>query len=169
MTAPVELRASRARTLGPFLLMAVLSAGFAGATVMTWQRWWLAGILLFLALACASGAGILGWRILARPVMVRIGPEGIFLKRLAVTIPWAALARIERREIAGETVFALIEAPEGHPVFDERGLLLGAALNEKAGLPPLAISMAHHDATPDAFADAVARFAPACAPDWVPD
>ena len=100
------------------------------------------GLALFFAMSFTLAVVILGYRLVARPVMIRIDAEGIFMKRLAVTIPWDAIGAIRTVEAAGGQLLSIVETDAGHPVFDERALLLGAALNAKAGLPALAISPA---------------------------
>lgn len=147
--------AAPATTAGLFAALFVAAVLFAWGAQALWQNVLIAGLLLAPALLCGLGAAILAYRLVVRPTMLRVGPDGIFIKRLAVTIPWQALARVERIERNGETLFSLIEAEGGHPVFDERGLLLGAALNQKAGLPPLAVTMTAYDGTPEQFEAAV--------------
>ena len=134
----------------------------AGVFLYAASRYWeilpVAGLMIALALVTALGAVILAYRIVSRPVMLRVDGEGIYLARLAVTIPWQALARIERVSVRGETVHSLVEAEGGHPVFDERGLILGAAMNQRLGMPPLSISMSTLDGSAEALEAAILGF-----------
>lgn len=134
------------------------AAVFLYAASRYWEFWPVAGLMIAIALVTALGAVILAYRIVSRPVMLRVDADGIFLARLAVTIPWQALARIERVQLRGETVHSLVEAEGGHPVFDERGLLLGAAMNQRLGMPPLSINMSTLDGTPEALEAAILGF-----------
>lgn len=151
-----EFSASPGKTAGPLLAMRVIAGLFGLAAAAFWQNWLLAGLFMAVTLLCSLAAGVLAYRILARPVMLRIDESGIFMKRLAVTVPWQALSHVERIDLDGETVHALVETEGGHPVFAERGLMVGAALNARAGLPPLAVTMSTYDGTPDEFEAAVA-------------
>ena len=117
----------------------------------------LAGVALFIALVVGAAAAILGYRLFYRPVMLRVDGNGVFFKRLAVTIPWEAMDRIDIVPIRNGHVAALREKSSGHPIFDEQGVLLGATLNRRAGLPPLAVSMQGLDGTLDGFLMAVRR------------
>lgn len=146
-----DFPASVPKTLVPFGAVVGLTAGCAAIMVWTWDIFLIAGLFLVLMLAFAFAGAILAYRLIARPTMLRVDAAGIYMKRLGVTIPWEALARIERVNWNGEVLFALVEREGGHPVFDERALLLGAAMNEKAGLPPLAISMAQYAGTVEDF------------------
>lgn len=129
--------------------------GFSAMAVLSWENSLISGALLLPALLCLVAVGILTYRMVLRPVMIRIGPDGLYMKRLGTVIPWEAIARIERVPHAREVLLSIIETDAGHPVFDERPLLLGAALNEKAGLPALAVAMSQYDGTPEAFEAAV--------------
>ena len=150
-----EFSASASKTFPLFLLMAALTAAFGIAAASTWSNAWISGALLVPAALCFIGVLILGYRLLARPVMLRVGPDGVFLKRLGVTLPWQALARIERIDWQGETLFALIPAEERHPVLDENSVLLGAALNERLGLPALVVQMSQYRGRLEDFETAV--------------
>ena len=156
--AVYSVSASRGKTLWPMLGLLICAGVFLFAASRYWDFWPIAGVLLALALVMAIGAVILAYRVLSRPVMLRVDADGIYLARLAVTIPWQALARIERVSVRGETVHSLVEAEGGHPVFDERGLLLGAAVNQRLGLPPLAISMSTLDGSAEALEAAILGF-----------
>jgi len=139
--AGAEFRASRTETAGLSGLMAALCAASVVVAWITWTAWIWAGIDVFLALAFGFGVAILGYRLVAKPVMVRISADGIYLKRLSTLIPWEAIGRVERvAGPGGKPLLSIRERDTGHPVFDGRPLILGAALNEKAGLPALAIS-----------------------------
>lgn len=140
-----------------FAVAAALTLGACGLGVRLAADWWLAGLAWFLALVFGSAAAILLYRLLAHPVMVRVSGEGVFIRRLGVTLPWAAIDHVERRNMRGQPLLAITETPAGHPVFDEQTVILGAALNEKAGLPPLAISGTGLDGSVDDIAAAMVR------------
>ncbi len=150
-----EFTASAGKTLPPFFLMTALTAGIAVAAMVTWANFLVAGILLVPAALCLLGAAILAYRILLRPVMLRVGPGGLFMKRLSVTIPWEALSRIERRSWKGNPVFALIPAEPRHPALEERTVLLAAAMNQRVGLPDHVVQMEQYDGSPVDFETAV--------------
>jgi len=135
--------------------MLAIAFGCSALALLSWENAWLSGALLLPVLLALFAIGILLYRLVMRPVMVRIGPDGLYLMRLSTTIPWEAISRIERIPHAKETLFSIIEVETGHPIFDERPLLLGAALNEKVGLPPISVAMSQYDGTPDAFEAAV--------------
>ncbi|MEM1150952.1 MAG: hypothetical protein AAGI03_10385 [Pseudomonadota bacterium] len=150
-----EFSASVAKTLPVFLALAVTALASAGGTILFWDDALVSGALIAVTALLGLGVVILGYRLMVRPVMLRVGPDGIYLKRLGVTLPWVAIGRIERLTWHGETLFELVEAETQHPIFDERALLLGAAMNEKLGLPPLVVQMAQYTGTPDDFEAAV--------------
>ena len=150
-----EFTASFGKTLVPFLGLAAAAIAGGGLTFLAWDNAPLSGALIVLTALLALGALILAYRLAFRPVMLRVGPDGLYLKRLGVTLPWEAIGRIERFTWRGETLFELIETEAQHPVFDERALLLGAALNRKIGLPPLAVQMTQYSGSPEDFEAAV--------------
>lgn len=150
-----EFTASAGKTLPPFFLMTALTAGFVMAAAAAWANFLVAGILLVPAGLCLLGAVILGYRILLRPVMLRVGPDGLFMKRLSVTIPWEALSRIERTSWKGNPIYALIPAEPRHPALEERTVLLGAAMNHRLGLPDHVVQMEQYSGSPVDFEDAV--------------
>lgn len=146
------------RLTGALFAGAVLIAGLAlGLAIASGMSGLLAGLALFVTLVASGAAAILGYRLVVRPVMLRVDGHGVFFKRLAVTIPWEALEQIEIVPFRNGYVAALRETAGGHPVFDEQGVLLGAALNRRAGLPPLAVSMQGLSGTLDTFVMAVRR------------
>jgi len=151
-----EFSASVSKTLPPFFL--VLGAAVA-CGVLAWLAWdnaLISGALMVVTAVLCLAAAILAYRLLFRPVMLRVGPEGIYLKRLGVTLPWAAIGRIERFTISsGDTLFELVETDAQHPVFDERTVLLGAAMNHRLGLPALCVQMGQYTGTPEDFEAAV--------------
>lgn len=150
-----EFTASAGKTLPPFLLMTALAVGLAIAAAANWASFLVAGILLVPAALCLLAAVILGYRILMRPVMLRVGPDGLFMKRLSVTIPWDALSRIERTSWKGNPLFALVPAKPRHPVLEERTVLLGAAMNHRLGLPDHVVQMEHYNGSAADFESAV--------------
>ncbi|MCI4645796.1 MAG: hypothetical protein MRY64_13535 [Hyphomonadaceae bacterium] len=150
-----EFSAARGSTLVYFLGIGALALICGLGAAVFWSNSIVSGALLVPCAACLFGASILAYRLTARPVMLRISHEGIYLKRLGVTFPWEALARIERMDWQGTPLFALIRTDAPHPVFEERTVLLGAALNARLGLPDLAIQMSHYDGTAEDFEAAV--------------
>lgn len=147
--------AARGRTAG--LIAALLFATFiaVGLARAFWANWLVSGVLLAVVLGLMMVVAVLALRLLGRPVMMRVDETGIWLKRLQLTVPWEALQRVELVSAHGTTLAALVEREDGHPVFRSRPILLGAALNEKAGLPPLAISMDDHEGSIDDLAEAI--------------
>jgi len=136
------------------LCAATLASG--ALTWLSWENALISGALMVLTALLGFAGMVLAYRLVLRPVMLRVGPDGIYLKRLGVTVPWEAIERIERFTWhQKEELFELVEAESQHPVFDERSLLLGAAMNQKIGLPPLAIQMAQYSGTADDFEAAV--------------
>lgn len=118
----------------------------------------LAGVLIVLAVLAGLVAAIMGYRLVMRPTMIAVSEEGIFMKRLGVTLPWEAIGAILRRTHEGGDLIELRPAEGRHLVFEERTVLLGMALNERAGLPPLAIAMSQYSGTVEDFEAAVLAF-----------
>ncbi|MEL6567143.1 MAG: hypothetical protein AAFQ22_01915 [Pseudomonadota bacterium] len=151
-----EFTASVSKTLKPFVLLLCASIACGGLTWLSWDNALISGALTVFTGLLVFGSLILAYRLLFRPVMLRIGPEGLYLKRLGVTVPWDAIGRIERFTWNGsDTLFELVEAEGQHPIFDERALILGAAMNQKIGLPPLSVQMGQYSGTPEDFEAAV--------------
>ena len=147
--------ASLVRTLPVF---AVMLAGFAATAFLVaanWDNWLLSGALILPALLLALASAILAYRLIARPVMLEVNPEGIFIKRLGVTLPWDAIAAIEPFDWRGQALFRLVPAEPPHPVLTERTVLLGAALNARLGLPELVVQMPETSGTALDFVQAV--------------
>lgn len=153
MTA--EFRAHRGKTIGLFALMAVGAAGFAAFAAIGWENALVSGALILGAMICGGVAGVFAYRIIQRPVLIRIDEDGIFLRRLDANIPWAALDRVERFSYKKNTLFELVEREGGHPIFSKPSIAMGASANALIGLPPLCESIVGMDAGPDEFAAAV--------------
>lgn len=150
-----EFTASAGKTLPPFFIMVLLAALFGAGAFLSWSNALIAGALIVPTLLGLLGALILGYRILLRPVMLRVGPDGLFMKRLSVTIPWEALSRIERTYWKDKLLFALIPAETRHPALEERTVLLNAAMNRGLGLPDYVVQMDHYSGTAADFESAV--------------
>jgi len=137
----------------------MLCAAALASGVLTWLSWknaLLSGALIVFTALLVFAALVLAYRLVLRPVMLRVGPDGIYIKRLGVTVPWEAIERIERFTWRQkEELFELVETESQHPIFDERSVLLGAAMNQKIGLPPLAIQMAQYSGRAEDFEAAV--------------
>ena len=150
-----EFSASPSSAILPLILTLGVAFIFSALAALNWDNAFLSGIFLLPVLLGLLGTGILLYRIVLRPVMLRVSPEGLYIKRLGTLVPWEAIARIERINFKGDTLFSILETETGHPVFDKQALLLGAAMNLKAGLPPLAIAMSQYNGTPADFEAAV--------------
>lgn len=146
---------SLATTLTYFAVSLIMTVASATGAVLAAGLPPLAGAAWVLSVIGVVASCVLAYRLIARPVMVSVGPEGLYIRRLGTTLPWESIAQIEAVHFKGSTLFSVVETPDQHPVFDEQSMLLGRALNEKAGLPALAIAMHQYSGTPEAFAAAV--------------
>lgn len=155
VAASYEFHASRWKTLPLFAGLLVTAGVSAGLVRLAGEAWLLAGILSLAALITGAGALVLAYRLVMRPVMLRVDEDGVFFKRLAVTVPWEAIARVETVAFKDRQVFSLVRADGEHAVYLERGVMIGSALNEKLGLPPLAITMDDLVGSEEDFAAAV--------------
>lgn len=147
--------ASAGRTaalIAAMLFVALIAGGLARAY---WEAWIVSGVLLSVVIGLSIVVAILAMRLVGRPVMLRVDEAGIWLKRLQLTLPWEALQRVDLVNVHGKTCVALVEREGGHPVFRSRAVLLGAALNEQAGLPALAISMDAYQGSVEELAEAI--------------
>ena len=149
----IEIRASFSRSFQLFVIVMLLAALAGVATVLSWSNVEASGILLGIVIAALFVLVVITYRMLARPVMFRLDSDGMFIKRLGLTIPWEALDRVERFEYRGNRLFSLIEGAEGHEVFQNKRIQSGAAINQKLGLPALVISMSGMQMTETEFAD----------------
>ncbi len=151
-----EFTASTRKTLPPFAMLFAAALASGALIWLSWENALISGALMVLTALLVLAALVLAYRLVLRPVMLRVGPDGIYIKRLGVTVPWEAIERIERFTWhQKEELFELVETEIQHPVFDERSVLLGAAMNQKIGLPPLAIQMAQYSGTAADFEAAV--------------
>lgn len=139
---------ARARFLPLAGLTALFLALGGGAGYFAWLNWGdviLSGIALTFAVAMGLMAALLARRALLRPVMVRIDATGIYMKRLETTIPWEAIARVERVTALGNRVLSIVPADEQHPVLAERPVMMTMAASERMGLPALVIDLSSTD------------------------
>jgi hypothetical protein len=113
--------------------------------VSTWLIWdqnfIVAGVLLVPCAILAVALGVLIFRLVLRPVMLRLTDKGLYLRRLGTVIPWEALSHIERIDQNGTDLFVLVERAGGDPVFKTGNVAKGAAANDLAGLPALPVSL----------------------------
>lgn len=149
----IEIRASFSRSFQLFVIVMLLAALTGVATVLSWSNVEASGILLGIVIAALFCLVIITYRMLARPVMFRLDSDGMFIKRLGLTIPWDALDRVEHFEYRGNRLFSLIEDQNGHEIFQNKRIQSGAAINQKLGLPALVISMSGMQMTDTEFAD----------------
>lgn len=132
----------------------MLFAALTGAaTVLSWQQAEASGFLLAGVIAALFVLLVITYRMLSRPVMFRLNSDGMFIKRLGLTIPWEAIDRVESINYNGEQLFSLVEVTSGHEIFQHRKVTTGAAINQQLGLPPLVISMTGMQMTTEEFAD----------------
>ena len=142
-----------------FLPTALYAAGLLGAAAVCgffarqeWGTPWLAGLLMTICGALALLGLILLRRALLRPVMLRVDEAGVYMRRINATIPWEAIAAVERTEAQdGATLVSLKPAPGEHAVFAKRAVMMTMALSERAGLPPLVVDLQGMSGTQDAF------------------
>lgn len=149
----IEIRASFSRSFQLFVIVMLLAALAGVATVLSWSNVEASGLLLGVVIAALFVLLFITYRMLARPVMFRLDSDGMYIKRLGITVPWEALDRVERFEYRGNRLFSLVEAGSGHEVFENKRILSGAEINEKLGLPALVISMSGMQMTDDEFAE----------------
>ena len=137
----IEIRSSFSRSFQLFVIFVLLAALAGAATLLSWRSVEASGLLLIALIAALFILVIVTYRMLARPVMFRLDEEGIFIRRLGLTVPWDAISRVEQFEYHDNKLFSLVEAEGGHPVFENHRIQVGAGVNDKLGLPPLVISM----------------------------
>lgn len=149
----IEIRASFSRSFQLFVIVMLLAALAGVATVLSWSNVEASGILLGIVISALFVLVVITYRMLARPVMFRLDGEGMYIKRLGLTVPWDALDRVERFEYRGDRFFSLIENGKGHEVFQNKRIQSGAAINQRLGLPALVISMNGMQMTETEFAE----------------
>lgn len=149
----IEIRSSFSRSFQLFVIVMLFAALTGAATVLSWQSVEASGILLAAVIAALFVLLVVTYRMLARPVMFRLDGDGIYIKRLGLTVPWEALDRVEGFEYQGHQLFSLIEAEQGHEIFKNRRIVSGAAINQQLGLPALVISMSGMQMTEEEFSD----------------
>ena len=149
----IEIRSSFSRSFQLFVIVMLFAALTGAATVLSWQNLEASGILLAAVLGALFVLLVITYRMLSRPVMFRLDGEGIYIKRLGITIPWEALDRVESFDYQGNRLFSLIEAEQGHEIFQHKRILTGAAINQQLGLPALVISMSGMQMTDEEFSD----------------
>ena len=121
--------------------------------MLSWQSVEASGVLLAGVIGALLVLLVITYRMLARPVMFRLDSDGVYIKRLGITVPWEAIDRVESFDYKGHRLFSLIESKQGHEVFQNRRILSGAAINEQLGLPALVISMSGMQMTDEEFSD----------------
>ena len=149
----IEIRASFSRSFQLFVIVMLLAALAGVATVLSWSSVEESGILLGVVIAALLVLLAITYRMLARPVMFRLDSDGMFIKRLGITVPWDALDRVEKFEYRGNKLFSLVESGEGHEVFQNKRIRSGASINQQLGLPALVISMNGMQMTVDEFTE----------------
>jgi len=149
----IEIRSSFSRSFQLFVIVMMFAALTGAATVLSWQQPEASGLLLAGVIAALFVLLIITYRMLARPVMFRLDSDGMFIKRLGLTIPWDAIDRVESFNYNGEQLFSLVEAEGGHEIFQSHKIGTGAAINRQLGLPPLVITMNGMQMTTEEFAD----------------
>ena len=149
----IEIRSSFSRTFQLFVIVMLFAALTGAATVLSWQQSEASGVLLAGVIAALLVLLVITYRMLARPVMFRLDSDGMFIKRLGLTVPWEAIERVESFNYNGEKLFSLVEATGGHEIFQSRKIATGAAINQQLGLPPLVITMNGMQMTTEEFAD----------------
>lgn len=139
---------ARARFLPLAGLTALFLALGGGSGYFAWLNWGNA-ILSGIALTFAAGMALLGLlfarRALLRPIMVRVDAAGIYMKRLDTTIPWEAIARVERVMALGNRVLSIVPTDGHHAVLAERPVMMTMAASERIGLPALVIDLSSTD------------------------
>ena len=149
----IEIRSSFSRSFQLFVIVMLFAALTGAATVLSWQSVEASGLLLVGVIGALFVLLVITYRMLARPVMFRLDSDGMFIKRLGITIPWEAIERVESIDFKGEKLFSLIESDQGHEVFQNRRVVAGAAINKEFGLPALVISMTGMQMTTEEFSD----------------
>lgn len=149
----IEIRSSFSRTFQLFVIVMLFAALTGAATVLSWQSVDASGLLLVGVLGALFVLLVITYRMLSRPVMFRLDGDGMYIKRLGITIPWDAIDRVESFDYKGNKLFSLIEPEQGHEVFQNRRIVTGAAINQQLGLPALVISMAGMQMTDEEFSD----------------
>ncbi|WP_233355234.1 hypothetical protein [Hirschia maritima] len=142
---PTEVFEFRASRLGSFLIL-IGSVVFAAAGLILWYqpdapydlRLWMG--LFGIGAACVFFVVL--YRLVVGPVMVRVSPEGLFIKNYDATIPWEALetVRLVMIENRGEMLELVPKAPL-HSTLATGKFALGKQVNNLAGLPDYAYSM----------------------------
>ncbi len=149
----IEIRSSFSRSFQLFVIVMLFAALTGAATVLSWQSVEASGVLLAGVIGALLVLLVITYRMLARPVMFRLDSDGVYIKRLGITVPWEAIDRVESFDYKGHRLFSLIESEQGHEVFQNRRILSGAAINEQLGLPALVISMSGMQMTDEEFSD----------------
>ena len=123
---------------------------------------WAGAMAILFAVGAGLAIPVLIYRLIVRPVMVRISGDGLSLKTHDVMIPWAALERVRlvnTREDSGE-VLEFVPVSPLHEVFKSGKLALGASANSMAGLPDYCFSMAGIEGSNLDLLTAIANFLP---------
>ncbi len=138
----------RASFLGSFLILVGSVLTIVWCVVMLalsgnpmWQAVALIGIV-----AGLMSTLVMGYRLLWRPVMIRVDQKGLFLKALNTTIPWSALDGARLYTVLDHKggkrhVIEFVPHQPLHPEMSRGKLKLGSRANMLAGLPDYCYAM----------------------------
>ena len=157
-----EFHASRLQTI-LLLMLGVAILAWSGTMLMLGDLpAWASAMAILFAVGAGLALPVLLYRLIARPVMVRVSSDGLFLNNYDATIPWEALERaqlINTRDDSGDVV-EFIPALPLHPVFTSGKLALGASANSMAKLPDYCFSMTGIDGGNQELLTAISNFLP---------
>lgn len=138
-----EFHASRLQTI-LLLTLGVAILAWSGTMLMLGDLpAWASAMAILFAVGAGFALPVLIYRLIMRPIMVRVSSDGLFLKNYNATIPWDALERAELINTRGDSgeVVEFIPATPLHSVFKSGKLALGASANSMAKLPDYCFSM----------------------------
>lgn len=156
----MEFRARFLPTLGLSALLLAIAA------LSGWTAWagtandLVQGVLFATAIGIAGLGLILLYRVLVRPVMVRVDACGVYMRRLNATFPWETIASINLAMVSNRPVIYLEPAEPGHPVWTNASVMMARALGERTGQPELVVDLEGMEPGPEAFVDAARNAAP---------
>lgn len=142
---PTEVFEFKASRLGSFLI-AIGSVAIAAAGLILWNQpdapvdmRMLMGLF---AIGALFALPVALYRLIVAPVMVRVSPEGLFIKNYDTTIPWDALeAALIFHHKQGSEIIEFVPTKPLHDVFKSGKLALGKKANNFVKLPDYAYSM----------------------------
>ena len=123
------------------LIWSVVVTGYTDAPEM------LDAIAYILAVGCVIVGAIMIYRMIWRPVMVRVDATGLFLKTHNATIPWEALEGVRLVEVMGgrggraKAIIELVAKEPLHASLRQPSFRNGKSLNQMADLPDFVVSM----------------------------